>query len=235
MPETPSAFHVQFDRAEAAATNHNSPGVLARLTHELAQPLGAIESIAYYLRMVLPKGDVRTQQHLERIEELVASVNGTLGDALHYLQQTPSDPRVLDLHALLSEALGERSRAAKPVFHLDLPAEPALIRVDAAQGRHLVRGLVNLFHSLSGRCQDVFVRTSTESAVVTLEFTAPNLNPTRAEVESMFEPFGEGFAEGAGLALASARRIVESSGGRISARSDNGRDLSLRGAFPQAG
>ena len=79
------------------------------------------------------------------------------------------------------------------------------------------------------------MRTSTESAVVTLEFTAPNLNPTRAEVESMFEPFGEGFAEGAGLALASARRIVESSGGRISARSDNGRDLSLRGAFPQAG
>ncbi len=70
MTELSSAFLVQFDHAEPA-TNYNPPGVLARLTHELAQPLGAIESIAYYLRMVLPQEDERTQQHLERIEELV--------------------------------------------------------------------------------------------------------------------------------------------------------------------
>ena len=131
MTELSSAFLVQFDHAEAATT-HNPPGVLARLTHELAQPLGAIESIAYYLRMVLPKEDERTQQHLERIEELVASVNATLGDALQYMKQTPCHPQSMDLHALLSEALAERPVNATPVFHWHAPEEPARISLDAS-------------------------------------------------------------------------------------------------------
>ncbi len=234
MTELSSAFLVQFDHAESA-TNYNPPGVLARLTHELAQPLGAIESIAYYLRMVLPKEDERTQQHLERIEELVASVNATLGDALQYMKQTPCHPQSMDLHALLSEALAERPANATPVFHWHAPEAPARISLDASQGRHLVRSMLNLFKGLAGRCEEVFVKTSIESSVVTLEFTVRDLHATRAEVEAMFEPFGRGFAEGTGLSLASARLIVEASGGRISAGSDNGRDLSLRGAFPMAG
>jgi signal transduction histidine kinase len=234
MLETSSAFHVHFDNAEPA-THHSTPGVLARLTHELAQPLGAIDSIAYYLRMVLPKEDMRTQQHLERIEELVASVNAIMGDALHYVHEVPSNPQIIDLHELLTEALAERPSAAAPVFHFNRPETPALIRVDAGESRHLLRSLFNLFRGLSDRCVDVFIQTSTAAAQVTLEFTAPGLNASREEVEAMFEPFGKGNAEGCGLALASARRIVESSGGRISARSDNGRDLSLRGAFPVAG
>ena len=233
MRESPSAFLVQFD--QAAPADRNLPGVLARLTHEMAEPLGAIESIAYYLRMVLPKEDERAQRHLERIEELVASMNGTLGDAVQYLRDAPLEPQVLDLHALIGEALGERPIAAVPAFRLEMSSEPAFIRVDAGQGRHLLRSLLNLFRGLSSRCEDVHIRTFTEGAAVTVEFTAMGLNATRAEVEVMFEPFGKGFCEGSGLALASARRILESNGGRITVGSDNGRDLSLRGAFPFAG
>ncbi len=233
MPESPSAFLVQFDQAETA-TSQSLSDVLARLTHEMAEPLSAIESIAYYLRMVLPKEDERAHSHLERIEELVGAANGTLGDALQYLRATPSEPEVLDLHVLIGEALLEHRRYSRAAFHVQLPDRPALIRVDASQGRHLLRCLFNLFRGLSKRCEEVYLRTFTENLIVTLEFKAVGLAATREEVESMFEPFGRGFAEGTGLALASARQIVEANGGRVSARSDNGRDLSLQGAFPLA-
>ncbi len=233
MPDTPTAFFLQFDQAETAAL-HNVPGVLARLTHEMAEPLGAIDAIAYYLRMVLPKDDERTQRQLERIEELVASMNGTLSDAIQYLRQPPADPQILDLHTLLTETLAERANNTNPVFQMELSSEPALIRVDAGQGRHLVRSLLNLFRSFANRCEEVVIRTSMEASIVALEFKARSFNATREEVEAMFEPFGNGFSEGSWLSLATVRRIIEAQGGRISARSDNGRDLLLRGAFPLA-
>jgi nitrogen fixation/metabolism regulation signal transduction histidine kinase len=234
MTESTSDFVIQFDQAEVN-TNHNLPSLMARLTHEMAQPMGAIESIAYYLRMVLPKEDQRTQRHLERIEELVACVNGTLSDAVQYLRQASSEPEEIDLHTLIADALAERPQDSAPVFHLRMQDGPAVIRMDASQGRHLIRSMFSLFRGLSNRCEAVHIRTSTEASMVTLEFTAVRLNATREEVVAMFEPFGKGFADGSGLALASVRRIFESNGGRISARSDNGRDLSVRGALPLAG
>lgn len=233
MTESSSAFVVQFDQAEQINTN-KLQGVLAKMTHEMAEPLSAIESIAYYLRMVLPKEDERTQQQLERIGELVGAMNGTLSDALQYFRQSPLDPQILDLHAMLREAVAERTSDMRPLLQLEIAGEPLLIRVDAGQGRHLLRSMFSLFRGLANRCDEVRVRTATDASLVTLEFTAVRLDATRAEVEAMFEPFGRGFSAGAGLALASARRIFESNGGRISARSDNGRDLSLRGAFPRA-
>lgn len=208
--------------------------MLTQLAHELAQPLGTIESIAYYLRMVLPTDDHRTHDQLAKIEELVASVNATLSDAVHYVRQAPLNPQIMDLHELLDEALAEHGVETMPVFRLELADGPAPVRVDAAQGRHLTRALVNLFRAFTNRCSEVIIRTLRESSQVTLEFNAPGLETTREEMEHLFAPFGGGFREGTGLTLPSVRQIVESNGGRISARSDDGRSLKVRGEFPLA-
>ncbi|MBM3792992.1 MAG: HAMP domain-containing histidine kinase [Acidobacteria bacterium] len=233
MSAPSSAFDVDFGHNEPAASP-NSADVLAKLTHELAQPLETIQSIAYYLRMVSPKDDQRTQDHLKRIEEVVLSMNGTLNDAVHYLREAPSNPQVVDLHELVTEALAERAASRPPEFRVHFAPGLALIRADVGQARHLIRSLVNTFHRMAGRCHEVFIRSAVEAGRVCLEFSSPDLPSSSEEVRQLFEPFGCGFAGGAGLALASARHIVEMNGGRISARSDNGRDLSLRGDFPVA-
>lgn len=233
MPELSSAFLVQFD-SETAATSIDHPAILSQLMHELAQPLGTIESIAYYLRMVLPPDDLRTHQQLAQIERLVESMNATLGDAVHYLKPEPANPQVVDLHQLLSEALAERHPDSKPVFRFELPEAPALVRVDAGQGRHLVRSFVHLFRAFTDRCEEVVVRTYRDAAQWTVEFTAPGFVTSREEVERLFAPFGDGFRQGMGLTLASARQIVESNGGRISARSDDGHSFALCGGLPLA-
>ena len=56
--------------------------VLATVAHELRQPLSNIESIAYYLSMVLPDGDARAQSELARIRRLVEQSSSILTNGL---------------------------------------------------------------------------------------------------------------------------------------------------------
>jgi signal transduction histidine kinase len=55
---------------------------LATVAHELRQPLSNIEAIAYYLSMILPRGDAKIQLQLARIRELVEQSDLILSNAL---------------------------------------------------------------------------------------------------------------------------------------------------------
>lgn len=56
--------------------------VLSTMVHDLRQPLSNIEAIAYYLTLVLPKGDEKIQAHLERIRELVQQSSDILSNSV---------------------------------------------------------------------------------------------------------------------------------------------------------
>ena len=56
--------------------------VFRTVAHELGQPLSSIESIAYYLSLVLPRADAKSQEHLARIQELVEQSNWILSNGL---------------------------------------------------------------------------------------------------------------------------------------------------------
>ena len=62
--------------------NQATDEVLGTLAHDLRQPLSNIETIAYYLSMILPPDDAKIQPHLARIRELVEQSNSILSDAL---------------------------------------------------------------------------------------------------------------------------------------------------------
>jgi hypothetical protein len=55
---------------------------LRNLVHELRQPLGAIEAIAYYLEMTLPAAQHDAKQHLLRLQTLVEHANDLLVAAM---------------------------------------------------------------------------------------------------------------------------------------------------------
>ena len=50
----------------------------ATVAHDLRQPLSSIETIAFYLSMVLPSDDAKIQTQLARIRELVQESNEIL-------------------------------------------------------------------------------------------------------------------------------------------------------------
>jgi hypothetical protein len=57
-----------------------SPDFIRTLAHELRQPLSTIESIAYYLTLILPE-DEKVREQLERIQMLVEQSNWMLNSA----------------------------------------------------------------------------------------------------------------------------------------------------------
>ncbi|MEP7354800.1 MAG: hypothetical protein ABI824_16345 [Acidobacteriota bacterium] len=68
--------------AQADSSFLSPAEVLANIAHELRQPLSNIESIAYYLSMVLPQGDGRAQSELARIRALVDQSGAILTQGL---------------------------------------------------------------------------------------------------------------------------------------------------------
>ena len=56
--------------------------VVRNLTHDLRQPLSAIEAIAYYLEMTLPPDQLDARKFLIQIQQMVERANSILVDAV---------------------------------------------------------------------------------------------------------------------------------------------------------
>jgi hypothetical protein len=67
-----SAAQVALRNRVASIDQHTAGGgKICDLTHELRQPLGAIEAIAYYLEMTLPPDMIEARGLLSRIQNLL--------------------------------------------------------------------------------------------------------------------------------------------------------------------
>jgi signal transduction histidine kinase len=75
-----SSFVMQHGAAPAEIADVRVDA-FATVVHDLRQPLSSIETIAFYLSMVLPPGDAKIQEQLARIRELVQESNEILSRA----------------------------------------------------------------------------------------------------------------------------------------------------------
>src|SRR6185295_4154160 len=83
--------------------------VLQAVAHEIRQPLSTIESIAYYLSMVLPRDEDKIREQLNRLGQLVEQSNWILTSGLHLADPLPISPEPVDLGELVTRALSARS------------------------------------------------------------------------------------------------------------------------------
>lgn len=213
-------------------TEYETGAVVRHLVHELRQPLSTIESVAFYLQMVLGKPDSEVNQQIERLQQSVQEASWILSDAVHLLQIVTPCPQLVDLNELISALMSDVVRGPQPWIEARLAAEPAIVRIDVEQGRHLVRNLLFFFHNLSRPKPRVGLRTEITPREISLEVRVHAKDRSLQEIHSMFEPFSAHLPPGSGLALASVRRITEAHGGRIDLHGGTGGALSLVVAFP---
>lgn len=217
---------------ETRGSSVQAGDVVRHLTHELRQPLSAIESIAYYLGMVLPEEKKITSQ-LGRLRHLVEQMNWSLTDAVHLLQAAPVSPQVLDLHELITAVLAERAAQPGPIFHPEFSEAPALVNMDAAQAAHLVRGVMLTMSQLP-EAANIMVRTAVEEARVRFDIQVPGFELGPEELDRFFSPLDTHLLNGA-LSLACARKIAEGHGGTLEAASIPRVGVRFRCSFPLAG
>lgn len=203
-----------------AVSTYEAKSVVRHLAHELRQPLSTIESIAYYLGMVLPHHESRMKKQVDKLQQVVHQANWILSDAVHYLQANPPAPQTLDLDEFVSLSVTEVAKGDSVRVHLELCETPTLLRFDPEQLRHLLRTLLLFFRQISGGRDAISVRTARKGDEVVIEFQTAGECCEPHQLQSMLEPFSAHLPAGSGLALASVQRISEVHGGRVALAGD---------------
>ena len=186
---------------------------LETLAHELRQPLSAIESTAYYLTLVLPRGEKRAQEHASRLQRLIEQANWILSCAVQLADTSPLAPEPLDLEELITQTVASQFAEGPSQFadgddspRLDLAEDLPLVDLDPGRARSLIENLLAMMRHAADRAHPVRLRTSRGTCLsrpVALDFS----------VDARGDDSEECFGAGAALGIESARRIVEAHGG----------------------
>lgn len=193
-----SATGVQTVAAAPEAQSSVAAVALETIAHELRQPLSAIESIAYYLSLVLPRDNESAREQAGRLQQLVEQSNWILTSALQLADCSPLAPQLVNLETMVTQAVGEDSS-----IRLELAGGMPLVRLDPGRGRALLENLLLLFRQVASDLHPVRIRTArSDGGVLLIMVTA--VPGYRSEA---------GLGPGCGLSIESARRVVEAHGG----------------------
>jgi len=209
--------------AAAPDAQSSSPAVdLQTIAHELRQPLSAIESIAYYLNLALPRDSRPARKQARRLQQLVAQSNWILTCALQLADNTALAPQQLNLEELIIQTVNTCAAQGDFRTHLDLAGGLPLVNLDPGRGRTLLENLLTLFRQLASDLHPIRVTTGAGEGGVFLGI-ATSIPGCRSEAS---------LGPGCGLSIQSARRVVEAHGGTFNIDVDAVSGVSLKVVLP---
>jgi two-component system sensor histidine kinase ChvG len=215
--DTVSALRQRIDAGESFA---------ADVSHELKNPLAslrsALESLAKVEDPALRRELQAIAEHdVQRIDRLISEIaDASRIDA--ELSRTRFEP--VDIAALSARLVNERDSrrgADGPRVAMAAPAEPALIRGDAAQLERVIDNLIDNALSFSPPAGTVTVDVGCGEGQVVVAVDDEGPGVALDQRETVFERFhsvrppGEAFGKHSGLGLAIARTIVEAHDGTL--------------------
>ena len=209
--------------AAVPETQASSPAVdLQTIAHELRQPLSAIESIAYYLSLALPRESRPARKQARRLQQLVEQSNWILTCALQLADNAPCAPQLLNPEELIIQTVNTCTAQGDPRIHLELAGGLRLVNLDPGRARTLLENLFTLFRQLASELHPIRVTTAAGEGGVSLGI-ATAIPGYRSEAS---------LGPGCNLSIQSARRVVEGHGGTLSIHVDATSGVSLKVVLP---
>ncbi|MCB9905218.1 MAG: two-component sensor histidine kinase [Planctomycetes bacterium] len=223
--------------------------VAGGLAHEIKNPLSTMAiNLALleeeFLRSAKARDpenaqpNAREQRYLKRVGTLqreVRRLENIVEDFLRYARGGVVNRRPEDFCALIREVLEfvepeDQSQGIR--HHVELPSALPLVRIDAAAMRQVILNLlVNARQAMTGG-GELIVRLQREKNYALLTITDTGVGMNEHELAHCFDTYWSTKREGSGLGLATARRIVEEHGGKISVFSEPGRGTSFSIVLP---
>jgi K+-sensing histidine kinase KdpD len=217
-----SAAGVQTVAAAPDTQTSSAAMDLQTIAHELRQPLSAIESIAYYLSLALPRESRPARKQARRLQQLVEQSNWILTSALQLADDTTLAPLPLNLQELIIQAVNSCTVQGEPRIHLELATGLPLVHLDPARGRALLENLLTLFRQLASDLHPVRITTAAGEGGVSFGI-ATAIPGYRSEAS---------LGPGCGLSIQSARRVVEGHGGTFNIHVDAVSGVTLKVVLP---
>lgn len=200
---------------------------LAILAHELRNPLAPIRNGLQVMRLAEndPATMARTRDMMERqVNQMVDLVN----DLLDVARITRGDFELKRTRVPLDIVVASAVETSMPLIdasahtlHVDLPAEPLLLNVDATRLAQVISNVLNNAAKYTPAGGQIAVMARREAGSVRISVTDNGVGIPPQAADSVFEMFSqvgtsiERTQGGLGIGLSLARRLVELHGGSI--------------------
>lgn len=216
--------HAQNDLVQAgklSALGQMSAGI----SHELNQPLMAIQSFAENGSILLDRGKPgAASDNLGRISELARRMGRIIKNLRAFARQETAEMADVDLGAVVDAALElsqVRMDGAGVALRWDRPGAPVMVRGGEVRLQQVVLNLI-------GNAVDAMAASAEKSLEINIvpgdpvRLIVQDSGPGISEPEKIFDPFYStkevGVSEGMGLGLSISYGLVQSFGGAIRGR-----------------
>ncbi len=204
------------------------------ISHELRNPLAAIDSSVYLLKIKLGGEVEKVGDHLRRISSNIRQANGIIQSLLDLTRMEKPRTLPVDLRRLVPEVLRGNSIPDTVRIETAYPEEDLPAAVDAQQIRMALKNIVrNAIQAMEGAgTLRVAVRSAApDRAVVVVSDSGPGI-PTD-EMEKIFQPLYSTKVHGIGFGLSISKMIAEKHGGDLTVESTPGRGAAFILALPR--
>jgi signal transduction histidine kinase len=224
-------------REEAEAASATKDRYIATLSHELRNPLSALNNAVHLLGM---ERSGQTKGTIEMMQRQIAQLTRMVNDLLDVSRVTHGKVTLQLAPTDLVKVMSQAIETAEPVLrknrlHLAraLPREPVIVQGDSARLLQVFSNLLDNATKFTPPGGEVGIALERGNAEAVATVSDNGLGIEAAFLPRMFEAFTQADTRlerttgGLGLGLALARQIVEAHGGTISAASA-GRGLGSR-------
>lgn len=184
---------------------HGADRILQHLNHELRQPLSSIESIAYYLEMVLSNAGQDVLDHCAELRRLVEESSWLLDDASLSIKLEGAEMGAVAAGSILEKLAAQMALHEERNVELSMePGTPAVL-APACLAPAFLDHVLRFFRSVAQCADPLRVTLRPEDGRVLLAFSGL-VGPDPGELTKVIDPRPHGN---------SVRRFMERCGGTL--------------------
>jgi signal transduction histidine kinase len=183
--------------------------ISSELAHDLRSPLQTIQNAAYLLELKPDRKEL-----FSLIKESLAYATSILDGFRDYYRGHEIAPLETDIKPMIEQAVHDIEPPDNIEVDLEL-TDIGKILVDPTKIRRAINNLVKNAYEAMPEGGILTVRLNEQGDVVKIEIVDTGIGIPKKIQENLYQPFGSNKPGGSGLGLPSAKRIIESHGGRI--------------------
>ncbi|MDM8548832.1 transporter substrate-binding domain-containing protein [Desulfobacterales bacterium HSG2] len=206
------------------------------ISHEIRNPLAAIDSSVYFLKMKLGQGNEKTRQHLERITANIHKSVAIIESLLNLTRMEKPNTEKTDLSDLVSETLRSAKIPETVEVILNLPDKNIFVDIDAEQVRMALKNIIkNAVQAMNEAGKLTVTAQSAEFGQVELSVSDTGPGIPSEHLGKVFEPLFSTKTHGIGFGLSITKMIIENHDGGIRAESGPESGAAFILTFPKKG